>query len=83
MYDRYQNPLTSRYASDEMASLWSDQRKFRSWRQLWLALAEAQQELGLEITDAQLEELRAHVDDVVLQPTFRELLEQDQGCTAG
>ena len=64
MHDRYQNPLTSRYASDEMAALWSDQRKFRSWRQLWLALAEAQQELGLEITDAQLEELRAHVDDV-------------------
>jgi adenylosuccinate lyase len=64
MHDRYQNPLTSRYASDEMAELWSDQRKFRSWRQLWVALAEAQQELGLDISDSQLEELRAHVDDV-------------------
>ena len=64
MHDRYQNPLTTRYASDEMAALWSDQRKFRSWRQLWVALAEAQQELGLDISDSQLEELRAHVDDV-------------------
>ena len=41
MHDRYQNPLISRYASDPMAALWSDQKKFRSWRQLWLALAEA------------------------------------------
>ena len=55
MHDRYQNPLISRYASDSMAALWSDQKKFRSWRQLWLALAEAQQELGLQISDSQLE----------------------------
>ena len=64
MHDRYQNPLISRYASDPMAALWSDQKKFRTWRQLWLALAEAQQELGLQISDLQLEEMRAHLDDV-------------------
>ncbi|MEE2990087.1 MAG: lyase family protein, partial [Planctomycetota bacterium] len=64
MHDRYQNPLISRYASDPMAALWSDQKKFRTWRQLWLALAEAQQELGLQISDSQLEEMRAQLDDV-------------------
>jgi len=64
MHDQYQNPLTSRYASAEMAAIWSDRRKIRSWRQLWVALAEAQQELGLDISDAQLEELRANIDNV-------------------
>ena len=64
MHDQYQNPLISRYASAEMAAIWSDRRKIRSWRQLWVALAEAQQELGLDISDAQLEELRANIDNV-------------------
>ena len=66
------NPLVSRYASPEMARLWSPQRKFSTWRRLWLALAEAQHELGLlsadgvtpRITPAQLDELRAHLDDI-------------------
>jgi adenylosuccinate lyase len=63
-HDRYENPLISRYASAEMSRVWSEQRKFSTWRQLWVALAEAEQELGLPITGEQLDELRAHVDDI-------------------
>lgn len=63
-HERYENPLISRYASSEMAGLWSDQRKFGTWRRLWVMLAEAEQELGLPITDAQLAEMRAHLDDI-------------------
>jgi len=63
-HDRYENPLIARYASGEMSALWSDQRKFSWWRRIWLYLAEAEQELGLPISDAQLAELRAHLDDV-------------------
>ena len=71
-FDVYDNPLVSRYASPEMARLWGPRRKFSTWRKLWVALAEAQHELGLladdgvspRITAAQLDELRAHVDDV-------------------
>ncbi len=68
----YDNPLVSRYASREMAELWGPQRKFSTWRRLWVALAEAQHELGLldddgvtpRITPAQLEQMRAHVEDI-------------------
>src|SRR5437588_7550073 len=68
----YDNPLVGRYAGAEMARLWGPQRKFSTWRRLWVALAEAQHELGLttddgatpRITPAQLAELRAHTDDV-------------------
>jgi adenylosuccinate lyase len=68
----YDNPLVSRYASREMAELWGPRRKFSTWRRLWVALAEAEQELGLRaddggtprITAAQIEQLRAHVDDI-------------------
>jgi adenylosuccinate lyase len=63
-HDRYENPLITRYCSSEMAELWSAQRKFRTWRQLWIALAEAQQGLGLPIANKQLDEMRAHVDDI-------------------
>ncbi|MEC9002156.1 MAG: adenylosuccinate lyase [Planctomycetota bacterium] len=62
--DRYQNPLIARYASDEMAQLWSSQRKFSTWRRMWIALAESQQALGLDISDAQLDELRSQVDQI-------------------
>jgi adenylosuccinate lyase len=62
--DRYQNPLTDRYASDEMAQLWGAQRKFSTWRQMWVALAESQQTLGLDISDTQLAELRSQVDQI-------------------
>lgn len=61
-HDVYDNPLIGRYASTEMSQLWSPQTKFSTWRKLWVALAEAEQELGLEISDAQINELRSKVD---------------------
>ncbi|WP_425398278.1 adenylosuccinate lyase [Aeoliella sp.] len=63
-HELYSNPLITRYASRQMASIWGDQKKFSTWRRLWVALAEAQAELGLPIAEAQLDELRAKVDDV-------------------
>ncbi len=63
-HDRYENPLNTRYASREMSYLWSDQKKFGTWRRLWVMLAEAEQELGLPVSDQQIAELRAHVDDI-------------------
>lgn len=62
--DRYENPLISRYASKAMSQLWGDQKKFGTWRRLWVMLAEAEHELGLPITAAQIAELKAHVDDI-------------------
>ena len=67
----YDNPLIARYASAEMSRLWGPERKFRTWRRLWVALAEAQAELGLPITQEQLAELRAHVDVVDLASAAR------------
>ena len=64
MHETYENPLITRYASREMATLWGDQRKFSTWRRLWVALAEAEAELGLPITQEQIAELRAHTDDI-------------------
>lgn len=64
MKDVYENPLCSRYASEQMQHLFSPQWKFSTFRRLWLALAESEQELGLSITDEQLEEMRAHLDDI-------------------
>lgn len=63
-HDRYENPLISRYASVEMAGLWSERRKFGLWRRLWVFLAEAERELGLPISEAQIAELRANVDNI-------------------
>jgi len=63
-HEHYENPLISRYASEEMSRLWSGQRKFSTWRWLWVALAEAEQELGLPIRDAQIAELKSHLDDI-------------------
>lgn len=60
----YQSPLASRNASPAMQAIWSPQRKFSTWRRLWLALAESEKQLGLNITQAQLDELRAHLDDI-------------------
>ncbi len=60
----YSSPLAGRYASAAMKELFGDQRKFSTWRRLWLALAEAQKQLGLDITDAQLAEMSKHLDDV-------------------
>src|SRR6476660_2063852 len=63
-HEIYENPLISRYASREMATLWGDQRKFSTWRRLWVALAEAEAELGLPITKEQIAELRSAVDHI-------------------
>ncbi|MCO6455710.1 MAG: adenylosuccinate lyase [Pirellulaceae bacterium] len=63
-HELYDNPLITRYASDEMSRLWSPQRKHATWRRLWLMLAEAEQELGLEIRDEQLQQMRAHLDSI-------------------
>ena len=60
----YENPLCARYASRTMQRIFSPDFKFSTWRRLWIALAESEQELGLPITDEQLDELRAHVDDI-------------------
>lgn len=64
MRDTYENPLITRYASREMAHLFSDEVKFKTWRRLWVALAEAEHELGLPVTQEQVDELKAHQDDI-------------------
>ena len=63
-YDQYNNPLISRYSSKEMSHLWSPQSIQSTWRRLWVALAESERELGLPITEAQIAELRAAVDEI-------------------
>ena len=71
-FDHYDNPLVTRYAGERMLTRWGPRRKFQTWRRLWLALAEAQAELGLRtesgdgprVTEAHLAELRAHLDDI-------------------
>lgn len=60
----YQNPLSGRYASAAMNYIWSPQKKHSTWRRLWLALAESERELGLDITEEQIEQMRAHLDDI-------------------
>lgn len=64
MNDRYVSPLSERYASKEMQYIFSPEKKFRTWRRLWIALAETEKELGLNITDEQIAELKAHADDI-------------------
>ena len=69
--DKYESPLCERYASKEMQYIFSPDMKFKTWRKLWIALAETEKELGLKdengnprITDEQIEELKAHADDI-------------------
>lgn len=62
--ETYRSPLGDRYASFEMQQIWSDRRKFTTWRRLWLALAEAERDLGLNISRAQIDELRGHLEDI-------------------
>ena len=64
MYDKYQSPLSERYASKEMQYIFSPDMKFRTWRKLWIALAETEKELGLNITDEQIAELKEHAEDI-------------------
>lgn len=63
-HDVYENPLIKRYASKPMAELWSEQRKHSTWRCLWVALAESERELGIDISEAQIAELRSATDDI-------------------
>jgi adenylosuccinate lyase len=63
-HDSYESPLATRNASAAMQTIWSSQRKFSTWRKLWLALAESEHELGLPVTKEQVEEIRAHLTDI-------------------
>ena len=62
--DVYESPLSARYADKEMKYLFSPDMKFRTWRKLWIALAEAEMELGLPVTQEQVDELKAHAEDI-------------------
>ena len=64
MHDVYENPLVKRYSSKEMSEIFSPDKKFRTWRELWIALAESEKELGLNITDEQINEMRKYKDDI-------------------
>ncbi len=70
-HDVYDNPLIGRYASTEMSQLWSPQTKHSTWRKLWVVLAEAERELGLEISQAQVDELKAKIDDIDFESAAR------------
>ncbi len=70
-HEFYENPLTNRYASPEMSALWGAQRKFSTWRRLWVMLAEAESELGLAITREQIDELRANIDNIDFEAAGR------------
>ncbi|MBQ1414449.1 MAG: adenylosuccinate lyase, partial [Lachnospiraceae bacterium] len=63
-YDRYQTPLAERYATKKMQYIFSPEKKFRTWRKLWIALAEAEMELGLPVTQAQIDQLKEHAEDI-------------------
>ena len=64
MKNEYESPLNSRYASKEMKEVFSPDTKFKTWRKLWIALAETEKELGLDITQEQIDELKAHKDEI-------------------
>lgn len=64
--DQYQNPLTTRYASPEMSAIFSPRHRARIWRELWIALAEAERELGLEVSQDAIDSMRAHIDKIDL-----------------
>lgn len=64
MHEIYENPLCRRYAGREMQEIFSDKRKFSTWRRLWVSLAEGERELGLPISEEQIAEMRAHIDDI-------------------
>ena len=63
-YSIYHNPLTTRYASREMQQAFSDEKRFKLWRKLWIALAESEMELGLNVTQEQVDELKAFAEDI-------------------
>jgi adenylosuccinate lyase len=71
VHDGYQSPLESRNASRAMRALWSAQRKFSTWRRIWLALAESEREVGLPVTEGQIAEIAAHLDDIDFEAAAR------------
>lgn len=71
MTDRYENPLCKRYASKAMQSIFSDDEKFSTWRKLWIALAESEKELGLDITDEQIAQMKEHIYDIDYETASR------------
>lgn len=64
MGKEYITPLSTRYASKEMNEVWSSDSKYSTWRKLWIALAETEKELGIDITDEQINEMKSHVNDI-------------------
>src|SRR3990172_9180115 len=68
---QYENPLIARYASPEMSEIFSPQRKFSTWRRLWVALVESEADLGLPITRKQIDHLAAHLDDIDFEAAAR------------
>ncbi|MBQ9625216.1 MAG: adenylosuccinate lyase, partial [Clostridia bacterium] len=64
MYNTYENPLSNRYATKDMLYNFSDEKRYKIWRRLWIALAETQKELGLDITQEQLDEMIANKDNI-------------------
>ena len=63
-YDRYESPFSTRYASKQMQYIFSADNKFRTWRRLWIALARAEQKLGLDISDEQIAQMEQYKDDI-------------------
>ena len=61
---KYESPLSSRYASDKMQHIFSPEKKFSTWRRLWIALARAEMELGLPVTQEQIDQMEAHITDI-------------------
>ena len=84
--DRYVSPLSERYASREMQYIFSPDMKFRTWRKLWIALAETEMELGLSrdgkpvITKEQIDELKAHAEDINYDVAKRSAPRRDEPC---
>ena len=81
-HNTYTSPLSGRYASPQMQEIWSNHRKFSTWRRLWLALAESEQALGLDISDTQVEELRNHLDDIDYDAAAKHGTHCEQTCTS-
>ena len=76
MRNLYSTPLNSRYASKEMSFIFSDDMKFTTWRKLWVALAEGEKELGLNITDEQIKELKEHINDINYDDAINDILKK-------
>jgi len=75
MSNKYENPLCKRYSSAQMQYIFSDDNKFSTWRKLWIALAESQQELGLDITSEQIDEMKEHINDINYETAAKKELE--------